>query len=67
MMKKNITDLKDITKKRANTKSDLDFELNYVTPLLGASPEKANDIAPKVRDSIKKVESLVTCLEIMGD
>ena len=53
-----MADLQDINKVRANIKRDLVFELGYVTPLLQASPEKANNAASKVSVSIKRVETL---------
>ena len=45
-----MVELQDLTKRRASAKRDLNFELEYVAPLLQASPEEANDVASRVGD-----------------
>ena len=50
-------EVQDHTRKRANTKHNVDLKLEFVTPLLEVSPEDANDVASRVNDSIKRVES----------
>ena len=54
-----MAELQDLTRKRANAKRDVDLELEFVAPLLKTNPDGANDVASRINDSMKKVESLV--------
>ena len=60
-----MADLQDITRRRANIKHDLDFELSYMAPLLRPSLEEANDSASEVGDSIKRVESVIKTFKLV--
>ena len=51
--------LRDLYMERAIAKWEVILELEYVTPLLEVSSEEANNVAIKVSDSIKEVESYV--------
>ena len=49
--------LRDLYMKREIAKQELILELEYVTPLFKVSPKEANNMALKVSNSIKEVES----------
>ena len=50
-------ELQDLIRRRAIPKHEVDLELEYITPLLEACLEEANDVATRVNNSLKRVES----------
>ena len=43
-------ELQDLIRRRANTKCEVDLELEYITPLLQVGLEEANNVATLVSD-----------------
>ena len=57
-------ELQDLFNKRAMAKYYVDVDLEYITSLLNVAPEKADNLASRINDSIMEMETNIETIKL---